>query len=294
MLNKFKSRVWFIDRDTENRFICHKLKRYILSTKTRFQKVELVESKGFGRVVILDNKIQSAEKDEFIYHEALVHPSMILHPMPEKVLILGGGEGATLREVLKHPTVKQVVMIDIDGEFVNLCKKYLSVWHMNSFDDPRVQLIIEDAMNYIKKANTKYDVVIADISDPVENGPAVLIYTQRFYSLVKKTLKKDGIFVTHAADVDYLDRKKICKEILGAIDDTFPISAFYFEYIPSFSSLWAFAMGSLKYNPHKMTIPVIKKRIKTRKLENLLYYDDETHLRLFSLPKCVKKIYFLD
>lgn len=285
---------WFIDKDTENRWICHKLKRYILSVKTRFQNVELVETKEFGRVVILDKKIQSAEKDEFIYHEALVHPAMILHPNPEKVLILGGGEGATLREVLKHPVVRQVVMIDIDGEFVDLCKRYLNKWHMNSFDDPRLQLIIEDAMNYVKKTNTTYDVIIADISDPVEGGPAMSIYTNRFYTLVKKVLKKDGIFVTHATAVDYLEDKKSCKEIFKAVKNAFPLSAFYFEYVPSFSSLWAFAMGSLRYDPHKIALPVIKKRIKTRGLKNLLYYDDETHQRLFSIPKCLKKMYFSD
>ncbi|MBE0428064.1 MAG: polyamine aminopropyltransferase [Nitrospirae bacterium] len=285
-----KKAEWFIDKDSENRWIYHKIKKYILSTKTQFQKVDIIETEGFGRIVVLDKKIQSAEKDEFIYHEALVHPAMILHQRPERILILGGGEGATLREVLKHPTVKHTAMIDIDREFVDLCKKYLHGWHMNSFNDPKVQLIIEDAMEYIKKTKSKYDVIIADISDPIEEGPAMLIYTERFYSLVRKALKSDGIFVTHATDIDYTDSKRVCTQVLKAVRKIFPISAFYYEYIPSFDSLWAFAIGSLKHSPANLSVPTLKKRLEARKLGNLSYYDHETHKRMFSIPKCIKRL----
>jgi spermidine synthase len=285
-----KKTEWFIDKDTEDRLIYHKIKKHILSTQTQFQEVELIETDGFGRVVLLDKKIQSAEKDEFIYHEALVHPAMLLHPRPEKILVFGGGEGATLREVLKHPTVKHIIMIDIDGEFVDLCKKYLQGWHMNSFNDPKVQLIIEDAIEYIKKTKNKYDVIIADISDPLEKGPAMLIYTERFYFFVRKALKNNGVFVTHATDVDYTDRKKVCIQVLKDVRKVFPISAFYYEYIPSFSSLWAFAIGSLKYSVDNISASILKKRLKARNLRDLLYYDHETHQRMFSIPKCIKRL----
>jgi spermidine synthase len=249
--------------------------------------VKLLDTYEFGSVVILDNKIQSSEKDEFIYHEALVHPAMILHPKPQNVLILGGGEGATLREVLKHTTVEEVVMVDIDQEFVELCRKYLRKWHANSFNDQRVDLLFDEAMEYMKKARDMYDVIIADISDPVEGGPAQRVYTKKFYSLIKKALGPDGIFVTHATHV--ADSGTISSGIFRIINEFFPEAAFYYEYIPSFAALWAFVIGSSKYNPQTISARVINRRIKNRGLSNLSYYDAETHTRLFCIPKHIKE-----
>ncbi|MEW6569916.1 MAG: polyamine aminopropyltransferase [Nitrospirota bacterium] len=289
-----KKKQWFIDKDSENRWICHKTKGLLLSKKTRFQKVEIFDTYAFGRMIILDGKIQSAEKDEFIYHEALVHPSMIMHLRPENILILGGGEGATLREVLKHPSVKHVFMIDIDGEFVDICRKHLETWHLNSFNDPRVKLFIADAYDFIRKTNAQYDVVIADISDPLEEGPAVRIYTERFYSMVRKVLKHDGIFVTHATNVDYPGYEGVCSRVVKALGRIFPKYAFYYEYIPSFGTLWGFAIGSLEYAPDGLSPGLVKKRLLARKLEDLSYYNPETHQRIFSLSKPVKRFLELD
>lgn len=281
---------WFIDKESEYRWIYHRVKKHVLSTKTRFQQVEIIDTYNLGRVVILDSKIQSAESDEFIYHEALVHPAMITHPKPENILILGGGEGATLREVLRHPAVKEVIMVDIDEEFVNICKNYLEKWHKGSFNDKRVKLIFADAQEYIKETKSKFDIIIADISDPVEKGPAKLLYTKEFYSSIKKALVPDGIFVTHATEVYYNFDKRIFAEIFRTLTEIFPVADLYYEYIPSFSSLWAFIVGSLKYSPKKISSTTASNRLKERKLKNLLYYGGETHKRLFSLPKCLKKL----
>ncbi|MEW6162893.1 MAG: polyamine aminopropyltransferase [Nitrospirota bacterium] len=281
---------WFIDKESEYRWIYHRVKEHVLSSRTRFQQVEIIDTYNFGRVVILDNRIQSAEADEFIYHEALVHPAMITHPAPESILILGGGEGATLREVLRHLTVKRVVMVDIDEEFVNLCKKRLEKWHMGSFNDERVELIFADAKEYIKKIKFKFDVIIVDISDPVEGGPAKTLYTKEFYSYIKRALMPDGIFVTHATEVHYISGRSLSIEIFRTLAEIFPIAEFYYEYIPSFSSLWAFTVGSLKYSSGEMSSTTIDNRLKKRGLTNLSYYDQETHKRLFYLPKCLKRL----
>ncbi|MDH5203084.1 MAG: polyamine aminopropyltransferase [Nitrospirota bacterium] len=282
---------WFIDRDSNYRWIYHKIKRHLLSTRTKFQKIKLIDTYSFGRVVILDNKIQSAEFDEFIYHEALVHPTMITHPEPKNILILGGGEGATLREVLKHPTVKKVMVVDIDEEFVTVCKNYLENWHKNSFDDKKVTLIFTDAMEYIKISKLKFDVIIADISDPVEKGPAQFLYTREFYSTIKRTLKPNGIFVTHATEVQHFPDKSLSSDIVKTLFDIFPVAEFYYEYIPSFGSLWAFTAGSLKYSIKNMPSTTIKSRLKERRLNNLFYYDQETHKRLFFIPKYLRKLF---
>jgi spermidine synthase len=281
---------WFLDKESEYRWIYHRVKKHVLSTKTRFQQVEIIDTYNLGRVVILDSKIQSAESDEFIYHEALVHPAMITHPKPENILILGGGEGATLREVLRHPVVKEVIMVDIDEEFVNICKNYLKKWHRGSFNDKRVKLIFADAKEYIKETKSKFDIIIADISDPVEKSPAQLLYTKEFYSSIKKALAPEGIFVTHATEVYYNFDKSIFTEIFRTLTEIFSIAEFYYEYVPSFSSLWAFIVGSLKYSPKKISSTAVSNRLKKRRLEDLLYYDGETHKRLFSLPKCLKKL----
>lgn len=281
---------WFIDKDSKHRWIYHRVKRHILSKKSKFQQVELIDTHGLGRVVVLDNKIQSAEADEFIYHEALVHPAMITHPDPKNILILGGGEGATLREVLKHPTVKRVVMVDIDEEFFHLCKKYLNKWHRGSFDDKRVELIFSDAREYIKKTKSPFDIIIADISDPVEEGPAQMLYTKEFYASIKRILKPDGIFVTHATAVFYASYNTTCIRIFKILSDIFPVADFCYEYIPCFSSLWAFTIGSLKYSAKKLSSDALNKRLKTRRLSNLSYYDQESHKRLFYLPKCIRNL----
>jgi spermidine synthase len=288
VISKLKN--WFIDEDSQYRWIYHRVKKHILSTKTQFQHVEIIDTCEFGRVVILDNKIQSAEADEFIYHETLVHPAMITHPNPESVLILGGGEGATSREVFKHPSVRKVTMVDIDKEFVDLCKRYLKKWHKGSLNDSRIELIYDDAFEYIKNIKLKFDVIIADISDPVEKGPAISVYTKKFYSLIKKGLKIDGIFVTHATAMYYSPHKNISIRILKTLTEIFPKVDIYYEYIPSFGTLWTFITGSSTYSPKKISSALINKRIKERKLKNLLYYGAEAHERLFKLPKCIKKL----
>ena len=282
---------WFIDKDSEYRFVYNKIKKHLLSKKTRFQKVDIIDTKNLGRAVILDEKVQSSESDEFIYHEALVHPAMITHPNPERILILGGGEGATLREVLKHPTVQKVVMVDIDKEFVNICKRYLKKWHKGSFNNRKVNLLFLNAMEYMENNKNKFDVIIADISDPLERGPASIIYTNAFYALVKKALESKGIFVTHATEVHYTTHKKIADKIFTDLKKIYPIVKLYFEYIPSFICLWGFAIASLKYNPENVSLITIQRRLRERNIEDLLYYDAEIHGKMFALPTCIRRFF---
>ena len=283
---------WFIDKDSDYRFIYNRVEKHLYSKKTRFQQVDIIDTQNLGRVVVLDKKVQSSESDEFIYHEALVHPAMITHPNPRSVLILGGGEGATLREVLKHTTVQKVVMVDIDEEFVYICKKYLKKWHKGSFEDKKVDLLFLDATKYMKNAECKFDIIIADISDPIDKGPACKIYTKEFYSLVKSALAPKGIFVTHATEVHYATYKETADNIVKILNDIFPIVNLYFEYIPGFFCLWGFTIASLQYNIVKLSSKTIERRLKERSIKDLLYYDADIHKRMFILPACLKR--FLD
>jgi spermidine synthase len=142
---------WFHDYVSPNITISYRVKELIYLGKTKFQSIAIIDNASFGKCLVLDGKIQSSEADEFIYHEALVHPAMVTHPNPEKVFIAGGGEGATLREVLAHNTVKKAVMVDIDEEVVDICHRFLSSWHQNSFDAQRVELHFTDAREYFEK-----------------------------------------------------------------------------------------------------------------------------------------------
>jgi spermidine synthase len=214
---------------------------------------------------------------------------MITHPKPEKVLILGGGEGAILREVLRYNIVKKAVMVDIDGEFVELCKKHLNKWHNGAFSDKRAEIIFTNALDYVKNAKDKFDIAIADISDPIEEGPASLIYTKEFYESISKILKDYGIFVTQATEVFY-NQQEVHSIINRTVASVFPIAESYCEYIPSIGSIWGFVAGSRNYKLKKMMPEEIENRLKKRKVKGLKYYDSETHARLFNLPIGLRKM----
>lgn len=161
----------------------------VYSGQSQYQRIDIVDTRLHGRMLFLDGVGQSAERDEFIYHELLVHPAMFSHPNPQSVLIIGGAEGATLREVLRHKTVKRAIMVDIDGELIEICKKYLPQWNAGSFDDPRVEIIVDNGRKYVENTTEQFDVIIVDLSDPLEYSPAVYLFTQEFYNLLRKRLK---------------------------------------------------------------------------------------------------------
>jgi len=282
------SNCWFFDHEDENTFTCHRIAEQLFSTTTKYQEVSFIRCPGLGEVLVLDNKLQSAESDEYIYHEALVHPAVLAHPSPQTVLILGGGEGATLREVLKHSTVKKATMVDIDGELVEFCRKHLQKWHQGSFDDPRSEIIVRDAWDYFRDATNKFDVVIADISDPIEEGPALNIYTREFYEMVYNILTDAGIFVTQAVEVYYRE-EEYHSRIHKTVSSVFPVTESYCDYIPSYSAVWGFVIGSKRHSTGALEANELRRRINKRIDGELRYYDGETHLRIFSLPLMVRQ-----
>jgi len=256
----------FFDRITPDDGLYIKVQSKIWKGKTPYQKVEILKLKGFGKSLILDGKIQSTVEDEYIYHESLVHPVMLSHPEPATVLVIGGGEGATIREVLRHKTVKKCVMVDLDEEVVKICKKFLPEMHQNSFDDPRVELYFEDGRKFVEKSrDSSYDVIIMDSTDPLEGGPSYLLFTIEFYKEVLKKLTKNGVFVVQSNMVR--QKHNLCfGSVLKTISSVFPKSYGYHTYIPSFFTQWGFCVGSKgpdirKISPSKID-ELIKKRIK--------------------------------
>ncbi|RLG87674.1 MAG: spermidine synthase [Thermoprotei archaeon] len=260
-----------------------KVESVVAITKTKYQEVIIADLKGYGRALVLDGLIQSTEIDEYVYHESLVHPVMITHPNPEKILIIGGGEGATLREVLRYNTVKKVVMVDIDGELIELCKKHLKSYHQGAFDDPRAEIVIMDGREYVEKSHEKFDVVILDLTDPYGPEISKALYSQEFYEKIFRVLKDDGLMVTQAGSSFYFE--KVYDYVLNNIKKVFPIIIEYNVWIPSFGYACNFIIGSKKYNPKILSANEIEERLKKRDVKDKLrFYSSTTHISLMHMP----------
>jgi len=275
---------WLHDEISPDLAQLHSIKRVIYSGRTKFQSIDIVDTGSFGICLILDGKIQSSERDEFIYHEALVHPPLIAHPNPQKVFIAGGGEGATLREVLAHSTVEKVIMVDIDQEVVDICHRFLPSFHQNSFNDRRVQLYFTDARKYLEECRELFDVIIIDLADPLAGGPAYLLYTQESYQVVKKRLDPNGIMSVQAEPTSIITWQAFTA-IVNTLKTVFPVVSPYQTYIAAFVDTWGFVCASFKLDPKKLSPKEIDRRLRARLSKKLKFYDGLTHQALFTLPK---------
>jgi len=283
-----KANSWLFEEITPDFYQIFGIEKMLFSGRTRYQKVEIFENQTFGKCLVLDGKIQSAEKDEYIYHEALVHPAMILHPDPQVVFIGGGGEGATLREVLKHSTVRRAVMVDIDEEVVALCRKHLPSFSAGAFEDPRAEVIYMDAWEYFEKAGEAFDVAILDFSDPVPEGPSVRLFTREFFGMVESKLREEGIVVLQAgpASAGFTD---LLASVVSTLRTIFPVVNYYSAEVPSFGGEWGFALGSKKHDLFSLSPEEVALRIRERVRGELKFYDEITHRRFLSPPKHLRE-----
>ena len=265
--------------------ILYGIDEIIYSGKTKYQLVDIVKTRDYGLALILDGLLQSAEIDEYVYHESLVHPVMISHPNPKKVLIVGGGEGATAREVERYDMVEEIEMVDLDGELIELVKKYLP-WSREGFNDPRLKLTIMEGREYLsKQPDGKYDIIIMDATDPTEFSPAIKLYTREFYQMAFKKLKDDGILVTQSSSPAHT--LKLTLSILKTIESIFPKSCLYSVYIKSFASIWSFSVGSKGPQPSSLTPEEVDRRLRERNVTGLRFYSGEIHRALFSLTEAL-------
>jgi len=292
-LEGLKDKNWYIELLLPSEAHMYGFKRIVKQLKTKYQDVLILDTFAYGRCLFLDGKIQSAQLDEFIYHEGLVHPALFVHPYPQKVFIGGGGEGASLREVLKHPCVKKLVVVDIDREVITLAKRYLFSWHRGSFEDSRVKLYFQDARKFLQNTEEKFDCIILDFCDPGDaEGPAGLLYTKEFYILVKKALLPDGIVVVQAGSTNLNMLKGyayVYQTLRSVFRNVFP----YQIYVPSFVGPWGFHLAGFSDS----VLPsreVIERRIKERRMEKKFkFYSSQIHQNIFALPpylqNCLKK-----
>jgi len=270
--------VWIYEEHTSGYGVKWKVNDILHTEQTKYQELAVVETEQWGRALILDGLLQITEKDEFIYHEMIVHPCMFTHKNPENVLIIGGGDGGSLREVLKHDQVSNVDMVEIDERVIENSKKYFPQVAC-AFDDPRLNLLIEDGVKYIKETDKTYDVVIVDSSDPV--GPAVDLYTHDFYSNIYNHLHDDGMMTVQSeSPIFYTD---IFKSIYDNISAVFENCWVYLAAIATYvSGPWAFTIGSKNYNPIKLPSDITI-------FDDLKYYNAGIHEAAFYLPQYLKE-----
>lgn len=235
---------WFIEKLDHDRGHFYKVARRVFSTRTEFQQLDIIDVEAYGRMLILDGDPQSAEVDEFIYHECLVHPGLFaLADKPDlRVLIVGAGEGASAREVLRRANVDSVVTVDVDRQVVEAIAKYLPAWHQGAFDDPRVELIISDAADFAARCRDRFDLIIFDLTCPQPGSPAEDLFGRDFFSRLKGLLAPGGVFVCQA---DYLDfRRRSSLLILRELERIYRTARLYSAFVPSFHCQWSFIVAA--------------------------------------------------
>lgn len=283
-----KGNKWFCDHVTPDMLQLHSIGEVIYSGSTDFQSIEIINLGSFGTCLVLDGKIQSSEADEFIYHEALVHPAMLAHPNPEKVFIAGGGEGATSREVLAHRSVQRAVMVDIDGEVIDICRRFLPSLHQGSFEDSRLELHCADAKEQLRKSEEAFDVIVLDLPEPIEEGPAFQLHTREFYEFLRARLTPQGVLCLQAG-CSVWGNHLIFTAITHTLESVFPSVFPYQTHVPSYGGMWGFALASQGFNPLSLPPPEIDRMISSRIKGSLKFYDGAAHQGMFLLPKHLRQ-----
>ncbi|EHP69461.1 MAG: polyamine aminopropyltransferase [Metallosphaera yellowstonensis] len=277
---------WHIEWQSPYEFHGHHIEQVVQDVVTKYQRVMVAYLSRFGKSLIIDGKVQSTVSDEYIYHETLVHPLLITLKAPRDVLILGGGEGATLREVLRHNSIKRAVMVDIDQKVVDFAKQYLKEWHQGAFDDARAEVIIDDARNYVENSQNKFDAVILDLTDPISGNSSYKLYTKEFYESIRKILRPGGGVVTQATSPSF--SLETFSGIFNTFRNVFPHVSASVTYVPSFDGLWGFVYGTEESSPNLLTPAQVDDRLRDRVTVSLKFYDGETHSALFNIPKHIR------
>ncbi len=254
-----------------------KIEKVIYSKKSKFQKIEIFETKEFGKVLVLDGEVQLSTKNEFVYHEMLVHPAFFYHQNPKKVLILGGGDGGALREVVKHP-VKEIYFVEIDKKVIEISKKYLPSVSKGAFEDRRLKIFIEDAKNFLKKFKEFFDIIIEDLTDPKTISREC--WNKKFYQLIFQALKKDGIASFQTGEFKEPFAKKVRKD-LAKIFPFFKIHRAFVRCFPFDEH--TFSLCSKTVNFEQIKTQDVEKKFKKLNLKTK-YYSPKIHFASQILP----------
>jgi spermidine synthase len=262
-----------------------RVSKMLLEGKTKYQTYQICEIPRFGKSLFLDYNIQTSLMDEHVFHECMSQPAMTLHPNPKRVVVCGGGEGATLREALKHNTVEEAVMVDIDEELVDMVKVHMPEWHQGAFTDPRTTLLHTDARQWlVDHRDANYDVVISDLPNPHEEGPGQMLFTKEYFQICADAMGDDGVLALQAgsANQNYPECMLSCIKTLQDMDCWASIAGYY-GIVTTFFQPWGFVLASKKHDPLALTAQEIATRFATRGVKNR-YYTPDFHASVFNLP----------
>ena len=283
-------RAWRLEQITPDLLVAEAVERVIYSGRTAYQHVQIVDTVPFGRMLVLDGLTQSSEADEWVYHEALVQPAMLAHRSPERVFIAGGGEGATAREALRHRTVRDLVMADLDPEVVALCREHLPDLSRGAFDDPRLTLIFQDARVYLEEHEQPFDVIIIDVPDPLEAGPAYPLFTQEFYRLIRSRLRPGGLMVAQSGPAGPTTIRETFTAVHRTIASSLDHASPYCVDMQSFGLTWSFVVAGLPDSPNVAASTAQAIAAAAARLDgDSRYYDGPAHAGMFALPKYARQ-----
>jgi spermidine synthase len=279
---------WYVEAFGPTEQHHHAIEEVFYAGRSAFQQVAVVSTPVFGKMLVLDGDTQSSQGDEKIYHEALVHPAMAGASDVGEVLILGGGEGATLREVLRNPRVRRCTMVDIDGLVVDLSKKHLPEWSNGAFDDPRARVIIGDALAFLREDTGRYGVVISDLTEPLEDSPSNVLFNDRVFRDIKARLSDGGIYVLQASTAAFHNASLHCK-MARTLRKHYRHVTSFLHYVPAFDTDWAFLACSDRIDLSALEPAAVDAYCAELHGENF-FYDGQTHRRLFSLPLYLRRM----
>ncbi|MDI3546573.1 MAG: spermidine synthase [Halanaerobiales bacterium] len=271
---------WASEVQTKNLELRFRISEFIHAEKSEFQEIVVVDTLEFGRMLLLDGIVQTTVNDEFVYHEMITHVPLFAHPNPRKVAVIGGGDGGVVREIIKHDSVERVVLCEIDEAVVRVAKEYLPEISC-ALDDERVEVLFTDGIEYLKKVQNEFDVIIIDSTDPI--GPAKGLFVKDFYASVYSALTGNGIFVAQTESPFVF--RDILKSAYRSIAQVFPVTRLYLATVPTYpGGLWSFTAGS---KTHDVIAPVNEKLADSITTK---YYTAAVHKAAFALPKFVEDL----
>lgn len=276
--------LWFTERHTPSVKFSIKIDKQLYSAQSDFQRIDVFDSKEFGRFLTLDGYMMLTEKDEFIYHEMITHVPMAVHPNPKNILVIGAGDGGVIRELTRYDSVETIDLVEIDELVVEVCKMYLPKTSCR-LDDPRVHIHYEDGVKFIRRCEDQYDIIIVDSTDPF--GPGEGLFTKEFYGSCFKALRSDGIMVNQHESPFYVEDAAAMQRAHKRIVESFSISRVYQAHIPTYpSGHWLFGFASKKYHPvadfNAASWNILGLHTK--------YYNTKLHAGAFALPTYVEEL----
>jgi spermidine synthase len=262
------------------------VKERLAEIESPFQRIEVLDTHQFGRLFRLDGRLMTSEGDEFFYHECMTHPAALAHPNPESVLVIGGGDGGSSEELFKHPSLKRIVMAELDPVVIDISRKYLGTIHKGALDDPRLDIRIGDGYQYVKSTAERFDMIVLDLTDP--DTPAFHLYSEEFFRMCQAALKPGGLLTLHLGSPVYQADtvRKNAASLRRVFKHVAPLSLF----IPLYGSQWCLAVASDSIDPRFVSVDTIAQRMGERRLDDLRFYHPSMHSALFTLPRFVQDL----